>query len=139
MTKIKSSNGIARKAEMPTDKKQIARQFMEMVVAGKIDEAYSKFVSANGKHHNVYFREGFPALQQAMKENHLQFPNKELTIQHVIGDDDLVAVHAHIVVKLGEAGIMSILMFRFQGNKIVELWDIDETIPDNSPNQDGAF
>ena len=139
MTKIKTPDANGTTVDKETDPKQIARQFMELVIAGKIDDAYKKYVSSNGKHHNAYFREGFQALQEAMKENHLQFPNKQFTIEHVISDGELVAIHSHIVLRQGEAGMAAIHLFRFQGNKIVEMWDIGEPIPADSPNQDGVF
>lgn len=32
--------------------KQAAVQFLQLAVAGRIDEAYQKYVDMNGKHHN---------------------------------------------------------------------------------------
>ena len=48
---------------------EAAVQFLQMVVAGKIDEAYQKHVDMHGKHRNLFFKSGFPALRDAMKEN----------------------------------------------------------------------
>jgi len=139
MTKIKAINRSAATFKKSSDHKQIARQFLELVVAGNIDEAYGQYVSSNGNHHNPFFREGFPALQEAMKENHLQFPNKHLSIKHVIAEGDLVAVHSHILPRQGEGGIAAFHLFRFHGDKIVELWDIGQPVPGDSLNQDGMF
>ncbi len=139
MTRIKGQDANTSAVERETERKQVSQQFMELVIAGNIDDAYKKYVSPNGKHHNPYFRKGFPALQEAMKENHIQFPDKKITIKHVIGDGDLVAIHSHIMVRQGEPGMAAIHLFRFQGDKIVELWDIGESIPVDSPNQDGVF
>jgi predicted SnoaL-like aldol condensation-catalyzing enzyme len=74
-----------------------------------------------------------------MKENHLEMPNKQLTIKNVIGDGDLVAVHSHIVLPLNETGMAVVHLFRFQGDKIVEFWDIGQPVPEDSPNHDGMF
>ena len=57
-------------------RKQAAVQFLQLVVAGQIDEAYRRYVDLSGKHHNPFFPAGFPALKKAMIENHVQFPNK---------------------------------------------------------------
>ena len=77
--------------------KQGAVEFLQFGVAGRIDEAYQKYVDMQGKHHNPFFQAGFPALKKGMIENHLQFPNKQLMVKNVLGDGDLVAVHSHIV------------------------------------------
>lgn len=53
--------------------KQAAVQFLRLAVAGRIDEAYQRYVDMNGKHHNPYFSAGFPALKKGMIENHFQF------------------------------------------------------------------
>jgi predicted SnoaL-like aldol condensation-catalyzing enzyme len=120
-------------------RKQAAVQFLQLVVMGRIDEAYEKYVDMQGKHHNPFFPAGFPELRKAMIENHVQFPNKQLTIKNVLGDGDLVAVHSHILLRPGETGISAVHLFRFQDYKIVEMWDCNQPVPANSQNKDGAF
>ncbi|MGZ3963292.1 MAG: nuclear transport factor 2 family protein [Flavisolibacter sp.] len=139
MPKKNALNWSETTLERPTDQKQIACQFLELVVSGKIDEAYLKFVSEKGKHHNPFFREGFPALKVAMKENHQEFPKKQFKINNVIGDGDLVAVHSHIILRSNEPGMAVVHLFRFQGDKIVEFWDISQPVPADSPNHDEMF
>jgi predicted SnoaL-like aldol condensation-catalyzing enzyme len=121
------------------DRKQAAVGFLQLVVAGRIDEAYRKHVDMNGKHHNIFFPAGFPALQKAMVENHVRFPNKQFTVKNVLGDGALVAVHSHVVLRPGEPGIAVVHVFRFHGDKIVELWDIGQPVAADSPNKDGVF
>jgi hypothetical protein len=65
-------------------RKDAAVQFLKLVVAGHVDEAYQKHVDLRGRHHNPFFSAGFPALQKAMIENHVQFPNKKITVKNVI-------------------------------------------------------
>lgn len=126
--------------------KNYAVEFLQMVVAGNIDEAYRKFINMEGKHHNHFFPAGFEDLKQGMKDNHVQFPNKKLTVKNVLEDGDIVAVHSHLVFKDGEpglptgqAGMTTFLLFRFDGEKIIEMWDCGQTIPADSPNKDGGF
>lgn len=119
--------------------KQVAVQFLQLVVEGRIDEAYQKYVDIQGKHHNPFFSASFPELRKAMIENHVQFPNKQLTIKHVLGDGDMVAVHSHILTCPGDTGISAVHLFRFQDHKIVEIWDCNQPVPAGSPNKDGAF
>ncbi len=119
--------------------KKTAVEFLQLVEEGRIDEAYEKHVDMQGKHHNPLFPAGFPALKRAMVENHAQFPHKQLTVQHVLGDGDLVMVHSHIVPSPGVKGVTAVHLFRFQGDRIAELWDLGQPVPADSPNQDGMF
>lgn len=117
--------------------KEIAEKFLQLVVTGKIDEAYKKFVDMNGKHHNLFFPAGFPALKEAMKENHIQFPNKTLQIKNIIEENNLVTTHSKIT--LGEEEISVVHIFRFKNGKIIEMWDVAHEIPEVTINNDGAF
>lgn len=114
-------------------------QFLQLVVSGRIDEAYQMHIDMNGKHHNPFFPAGFPALKRGMIENHAQFPTKQLVVKNVLGDGDMVAVHSHIVLRPGEPGIAAVHLFRFQDNRIVEMWDCGQPVPADSPNSDEMF
>ncbi len=120
-------------------RKLAAVRFLQLVEAGQIEEAYRKYVDPRGRHHNPFFPAGFPALQKGMIENQAQFPHKQLSIQHVLGDGDLVAVHSHIVLSPDGPGVAAVHLFRFQDDRIVELWDCGQPVPEASPNQDGMF
>ena len=117
--------------------KEIAVNFLNLVIAGRIDEAYEKYVDKNGKHHNVYFPAGFSALKDAMKENHTQFPNKEFEIKNVIAEGSIAAVHSRLL--LGDKEMAVVHIFKIEEGKITEMWDIGQEIPEELPNKDGAF
>jgi predicted SnoaL-like aldol condensation-catalyzing enzyme len=120
-------------------RKEIALDFLHLVVAGDINDAFIKYVSMYGKHHNMYYSAEFTSLRQGMVENHTQFPSKRLMVKNVLGDGDLVAVHSNIVMKPGEPGIAVVHIFRFEGDRIIEMWDVGQAIPLDSPNRMGAF
>ena len=119
--------------------KERALDFLHRVVSGDIDQAYADYINMHGVHHNVYYSAEFTSLKKGMKENHNQFPSKRIIVKNVLGDGDLVAVHSHLVMKEGEPGISVVHIFRFEDGKIVEMWDIGQAIPLDSPNRRGAF
>jgi predicted SnoaL-like aldol condensation-catalyzing enzyme len=119
--------------------KERSVDFLQLVVSGHIDEAYDNYVDMRGKHHNVYYSAEFSSLKKGMIENHAKFPNKRLMVKNVLGDEDLVVVHSNIIMKTGEPGIAAVHIFRFEEGKIVEMWDIGQAIPIDSPNRIGAF
>jgi predicted SnoaL-like aldol condensation-catalyzing enzyme len=121
------------------DHKQIAVQFLQWVTEGNIDKAYEAYVDISGKHHNMYYPAGFPALKQGMKDNHIEFPDKQFTLKHVLGDGDFVAVHSHVVLKPKEKEVAVVHLFRFQGDKIVEMWDCGQLLSHGVINTDGPF
>ncbi len=120
-------------------RRDAARNFLELVVAGRIDEAYDRHADISGRHHNPYFPAGLPALKQAMIDDEAQHPGKRLEVRHALVDGDMAAVHSHLVIDPQGPGMAVVHLFRFEGEKIVELWDCGQVLPENSPNEDGAF
>jgi predicted SnoaL-like aldol condensation-catalyzing enzyme len=119
--------------------KESALDFLNKVVAGEIDEAYDNYINMHGLHHNMYYSSEFASLKRGMKENHTQFPNKRLMVKNVLSEGDLVAIHSNIVMKDGEPGMSVVHIFRFEDGKIIEMWDVGQAIPVNSPNRRGPF
>lgn len=108
-----------------------------MVVVGRIDEAYAKHVDMLGKHHNMHVAAGLGALRRAMKDDQKANPGKTLEVQHVVGDGAYVAVHSAL--QTGGKEVATVHLFRFEGPRIVELWDLGQPVPDELPNSDGPF
>src|SRR5512147_938822 len=99
------------------ERKQAATNFLQLVVEGNIEEAYRRYVDPKGKHHNPFFPAGFPALKQAMIEDHARSPNKQIRIKNVLGDGDLVAVHSHLAQEPGDRGMTVVHLFRFRSGR----------------------
>lgn len=119
--------------------KQVALDFLNTIVAGKIDEAYEHYVDMSGKHHNVYYPAGFSVLKQGMKDSEKEFPNKKFKTYLALEDGDLVAVYSHVTLVPKEKEVAVVHMFRIQGGRIVEMWDTGQILPQDMPNSDGAF
>jgi len=98
---------------MKDSNKDAAVNFLKLASSGKVREAYSKFVGPGFRHHNPFFEGSAESLSAGMEENARQKP------------DDLGAAVVHI--------------FRFEKDRIVELWDLGQPVPENSQNQNGMF
>jgi predicted SnoaL-like aldol condensation-catalyzing enzyme len=120
-------------------RKRTATSFFELVIAGNIHEAYQKYVSPDMRHHNAYYKGDAASLKKGMEENHQQFPNKILEVKHILEEGDLVAVHSHVRLQPEKPGIAVVHLLRFDGDKIAEMWDVGQEIPENMPNENGMF
>lgn len=124
---------------MSDNNKNAAVSFLEMASTGKVDEAYSKFVGTGFKHHNPYFEGSAEALRAGMKENAIQNPKKAIEVKRVIAEGEFVVVHFLVKHKPGKLGFAVMHLFRFENGKIVEMWDLGQEIPEETPNQHGMF
>jgi len=116
-----------------------ATSFLQLTASGRTREAYAGFVHDAMRHHNIYFPGDASSLEKAMKENHDAFPEITLEVKRVLEEGDFVAVHSHVRMKSSEPGVATVHIFRFEGDKIIEMWDIGQVIPENSPNHNGMF
>ena len=75
----------------------------------------------------------------AMEDNARQNPDKQLEVLHTLEDGDLVAVHSHVRPRPDDRGGVVVHLFRFEGDRIAELWDIGQPVPAESVNRNGMF
>ena len=119
--------------------KDIATNFLRMVIEGNIDQAYSQYVSPTMRHHNMHYPGDAQSLQKGMAESHENLPHKKLETKRVIAEGDTVAVHSHFRMQEGDIGFAVVHIFKIANDQIVEMWDIVQQIPEDSPNENGAF
>jgi len=124
---------------MSDSNKGVATSFLNLASSGRVDEAYSKFVGNGFRHHNAFFEGSMESLRAGMKENAIQNPAKVFEVKRVIAEGDFVVTHSHVQQKPGDLGAAVVHIFCFENGKIVELWDLGQPIPENSPNQYGMF
>ena len=119
--------------------KAAAIHFLQLASSGKVKQAYRGYVGAGFRHHNPYFQGDAATLMAAMEENAASNPDKAIEVLRALEEGDLVAVHARVRMKPGDLGIATIHLFRFERDRIVELWDVGQPVPEDSPNSNGMF
>jgi predicted SnoaL-like aldol condensation-catalyzing enzyme len=124
---------------MASSRKEAAVEFLSMVVAGDVAGAFDRHIGADFVHHNPHFHGDAAALQAAMTANAMQAPNKVLELQCAIEEGNRVAVFSRIRQEPADRGFAVVHIFRFDGDRIVELWDVGAPVPEQSINAQGMF
>ena len=124
---------------MAASHKEAALSFLRAAASGNVREAFQKYVAPGFRHHNPYFRGDAESLMKGMEENAAKNPNKLLEVRRAIEEGDLVAVHSRVRMKPDDLGVALVHIFKFQGDRILELWDLGQPVPENSPNENGMF
>jgi predicted SnoaL-like aldol condensation-catalyzing enzyme len=119
--------------------KDAAVEFLSLVASGKVTEAYGRHVGPGFRHHNPYYRGDAASLQEGMQDNAAMNPDKVLEIQRALQDGNLVAVHSRVRQRPADRGAAVVHIFRFDGGRIVELWDVGQAVPDTTVNDLGMF
>ena len=129
-------------------RKDIAVEFLNLIALGRPKDGLF-FFDSDCRTHNPYMVGGMKELIDAMiavqkqgAEGILKGSKADfkLIIKQVLADGDVVAVHTLLAgSNPKDGGLRQVHLFRFQGDKIVEYWDITQDIPMNAPNAAGAF
>ena len=122
-----------------SSRKEIATAFLQMAASGRAREGYETHAAAGFRHHNPHFDAAPKALIDAMDANARQFPQKKLDVKLALEDGDLVALFSHVRHTADEPGFGVVHIFRFEGSRIVEMWDLAQEVPAQSPNANGMF
>ena len=109
-------------------RKETSKEFLRLCATRKVRGAYERFAAANFRHHNPYFRGDADSLRKGMEEAAAKFPStpsrpSTCLRKATASRPDIAVVH----------------IFRFEGERIAELWDVGMQAPQESPNQHGLF
>lgn len=116
-------------------RKDRARDFLGRCARGDVDEAYRLYVHADFRHHNVHFPGDRDSLRRAMIDAAAGVPDKSLETHLVIEEGDLVSTLSRV--QMGPRDIVVAHIFRFEGERIAEMWDVGQMVPPDSPNAFG--
>jgi predicted SnoaL-like aldol condensation-catalyzing enzyme len=122
-----------------SDRKAAATEFLRLSSSGDARRAFAHYASDGLRHHNPFFHGDAESLVLGMEESAKQFPHKTLTVLLSVEEGDLVATHSRVSFEPGGMEVSVMHIFRFEGDRIVELWDVGRPVPEDSPNENGAF
>lgn len=121
------------------NRKAAASEFLHLAATGKVRDAYARYVAKGFRHHNPYFRGDAESLMKGMEENAREHPQKRLDVLSALEDGDLVAIYSRVKHEPSEVGFAVFHLFRFVGDRIVEMWDVGQEVPVNAVNENGMF
>jgi predicted SnoaL-like aldol condensation-catalyzing enzyme len=119
--------------------KDAAVDFLRLVAAGRVREAYLRHVGPGFRHHNPFFHGDAASLKEAMAENAARHPDKVLEVHTAIQEGERVAVFSHVRQNPRDRGGAVVHLLRFENDRIVEFWDVGQPIPEQSVNENGMF
>ena len=127
------------KPDLGSARKDIAVDFLEKAASGKARQAFSEHAGPTFRHHNPWFRGDADSLARGMDDNHAANPEKLLDVEHVLEDGNFVAVHSRVLHRPDDMPVAVFHLFRFDGDRIAELWDVGQALPPASLNEHGMF
>ncbi|WNZ10659.1 nuclear transport factor 2 family protein [Streptomyces sp. 11x1] len=98
-----------------------------------------RYVRPDYIQHNPFAPDGAETLKGLAGMVNRQFPDAAYDVKRVIAQGDLVLVHSNVVLTPGTRGSAVFDIFRFQGGRIAEHWDVAQDVPATSANGNDMF
>lgn len=101
----------------------------------------SRLMDANGYiQHSPGLGDGLESLLSLIATFDRDFPGYAIAIKRMIAEGDLVFAHCHYTYGARDPRGKAIAeIFRFEGDRIVEHWDVIQDVPATSCNGNGMF
>src|SRR5262245_6855673 len=119
--------------------KKVVVEFYEKAINQKDFEAASRHFGNRYVQHNPGAADGPEGLKAFLGFLKEKFPQSRSEIKRVFADGDYWILHVHAVREPGTRGSAIVDIFKLEGGKIVEHWDVVQPIPEKAANNNGMF
>jgi predicted SnoaL-like aldol condensation-catalyzing enzyme len=124
--------------QLEANKKAVAA-FEDAALNQKDFDAASKYLGPRYTQHNPNAADGPEGLKAYVTFLKDKFPNNHSEIKHIFADGNYVIVHDHAVREPGTLGFAIVNIYRLENGKVVEHWDVIQSIPEKAVNNNGVF
>jgi len=121
------------------ENKAVAVDFYRTAFGGEPERASSDHIGYQYVQHSPQYEDGPVAFINFIRGMRSQYPNMNLEVKRVVAEGDLVVLHSHLTLQPGESGMALADVFRIEGDKVVEHWDVVQSVPNSSENSNTMF
>ena len=119
--------------------KKVVLDFYEKAINQKNFEAAAVHFGPRYTQHNPNAADGPEGLKAFLGFLREKFPASRSEVKRAFTDGDYVILHVHAVREPGTRGSAIVDIFKLEGGKIVEHWDVVQPIPEKALNANGMF
>ena len=113
--------------------------FYQTGINQKDGESAAKYLGKNYVQHNPNAQDGVEGFKNYVNYLKTNQPQSHSEIKQVFTDGDYVILHVKSTLLPGDSGQAVIDIFKLEDGKIVEHWDVIQSIPQQSANHNGMF
>jgi predicted SnoaL-like aldol condensation-catalyzing enzyme len=120
-------------------KRQTVVAFYEAGLNRKDFDAARQYFGPYYRQHNPNAADGIEGFQTFVAFMRDNSPHSRSEIKSSFVDTDFVILHVHKITTPGERGVAIVDIFRLEDGKIVEHWDVSQTIPEHTVSGNAMF
>jgi predicted SnoaL-like aldol condensation-catalyzing enzyme len=125
---------------MSETNKGIVIAFYKIIFEGRVEDAFRLYAGTPYRQHNPLVEDGMEGLKKFVTWIMSSHPDARYEIKRVFADGDHVVLHSHWHgLSDNPRGEAVVDIFRVEGGKVLEHWDVIQTIPETSANANTMF
>jgi predicted SnoaL-like aldol condensation-catalyzing enzyme len=109
------------------------------VLVAQNPDAVDRYFTPNYIQHSSLAAPGLDALKAWLRKIRIESPQATQEMKRVFVEGDHVITHNHVVRFPGDPGLAVVDIFRIEGDRIAEHWDVIQEINPNGPNTNSPF
>ena len=114
--------------------------YKKALFEGQVEDAFRLYASAPYRQHNPLIEDGKEGVKKFVAWVMANHPDARCEIKRVFADGDHVILHSHWHgLSDNPRGEAVVDIFRLEGGKVVEHWDVIQSIPETSANANTMF
>ena len=123
-----------------TNKDTAVDFYKKALFEGQVDEAFQLYAGVPYRQHNPLIEDGLDGVKKFVAFVMANHPDAHCEIKRVFADGDHVILHSHWHgLSDNPRGEAVVDIFRLEGGKVVEHWDVIQPIPETSVNANTMF
>jgi predicted SnoaL-like aldol condensation-catalyzing enzyme len=114
--------------------------YKQALLEGDAENAFRTYAGTPYRQHNPLIEDGMEGVKKFAAEIVAAHPDARAEIKRVFADGDYVILHSHWHgLSDNPRGEAVVDIFRLENGKVVEHWDVIQTIPETSANKNTMF
>jgi predicted SnoaL-like aldol condensation-catalyzing enzyme len=126
-------------ASTDQDNEAVVRAFYQKALNDRDADAAAPHVGATYRQHNPLIEDGYAGLRKYLDWIGANFPKSHNEILRVFAEGDYVVLHVHRKRTPEARGDAIVDIFRLEGGRIVEHWDVIQPVPEAAANPNTMF
>ncbi|GAQ55200.1 nuclear transport factor 2 family protein [Streptomyces acidiscabies] len=110
--------------------RQVVLNLFDVVAVQRDLSALDQYIAEPFHQHTPGVADGIAAFKARLEGSYAAYPELRMTVARVVAEGNLVAVHHHFQANADDRGMAVVDLFLVSGGKVVEHWDVVQSVPE---------
>jgi predicted SnoaL-like aldol condensation-catalyzing enzyme len=125
--------------DLSRQNKATVQRFHDVVFNQRRASAAVEFIREDYVQHSPYLADGRESFIDYFGTLFTEYPNSRIDVKRLVAEGDYVVVHSHFTRWPSDRGTAMVDIYRLEGGRLAEHWDVTEDVPERAANRNTMF